>query len=161
MYHEFSTDPKVQMMSEVMQRRLVMLFCMQCGNVTETLHETEVDSAIAFHLRISETEWQQTKDLFIAKGFLNSDCQLLNWDKRQSKKSLRPSAEVWRKIRDYIFRRDNYTCQYCGVRGAKLECDHVIPVAKGGDHEESNLVTACFRCNRSKHTKLLEQWRPT
>lgn len=83
LYAEFATDPKVQMMPEVMQRRYVMLMCMQCGNVIETFHETERDSTIAFHLRITETEWQATKSLFIAKGFVNDKCELLNWSKRQ------------------------------------------------------------------------------
>lgn len=70
----------------------------------------------------------------------------------------RPSAEVWMKIRSKIFKRDDYTCQYCGERGKKLECDHVHPVSKGGNHDESNLVTACFRCNRSKRSKTLQEW---
>lgn len=83
LYAEFATDPKVQMMSEALQRRYVMLMCMQCGNVIETFHETERDSAIAFHLRITETEWSETKSVFIAKGFINEQCELLNWSKRQ------------------------------------------------------------------------------
>lgn len=70
----------------------------------------------------------------------------------------RPSAEVWKKIRITIFQRDNYTCKYCGERVKKLECDHVVPVSRGGTHEDSNLVTACFKCNRSKRDKLLEEW---
>lgn len=79
MYSEFSHDPKVQMLSEVMQRRYVMLMCMRCSNVTVTLHETE----IAFHLRIDADQLAATKDIFIAKGFINDKWDLLNWDKRQ------------------------------------------------------------------------------
>lgn len=78
MYSEFATDPKVQMLSEAYQRRLTMLFCLRCnGNVT--LHDSEV----TFMLRISETEWQETKSVFILKGFINKDNEILNWDKRQ------------------------------------------------------------------------------
>ena len=56
MYSEFSVDPKVQMLDEVDQRRLVMLFCIRCnGNVT--LHDEEV----TFLLRISNEEWLKTK----------------------------------------------------------------------------------------------------
>lgn len=78
-YHEFATDPKVQMMSEVMQRRLVMLFCIRCCNDCETFHDDEV----VFQLRISDDEWQQTKSIFIAKGFIDKEGNLRNWDKRQ------------------------------------------------------------------------------
>ena len=79
MYSEFAHDPKVQMLSEVMQRRYVMLMCMRCSNGLVTLHETE----IAFHLRISEVDLAETKALFMAKGFINEKWSLLNWDKRQ------------------------------------------------------------------------------
>lgn len=71
----------------------------------------------------------------------------------------RPCPSVWKKVREAIFKRDNYTCRYCGSYGVKLECDHVIPVSRGGSHEDSNLVTACFKCNRSKRDKLIEEWR--
>lgn len=77
MYSEFSDDPKVQMMPEAMQRRLVMLFCSKCKG--ETLHETE----IAFHWRISETELAETKSLFLQKEFIDEGWNLLNWNKRQ------------------------------------------------------------------------------
>ena len=77
-YAEFATDPKVQMLSEVDQRRLVMLFCFRCNDHV-TLHDEEV----TFMLRISNEEWQVTKALFVDKGFIDNDCNVLNWDKRQ------------------------------------------------------------------------------
>lgn len=81
MYSEFSHDPKVQMMSEVMQRRYIMIMCLRCSNELVTLHETE----IAFHLRITDDELAETKALFIAKGFIDEQWSLLNWEKRQFK----------------------------------------------------------------------------
>lgn len=67
-------------------------------------------------------------------------------------------SKLWRMIRTIIFHRDNFTCRYCGVRGGRLECDHVIPVSRGGATNERNLVTACKPCNRSKGDKTLEEW---
>lgn len=72
--------------------------------------------------------------------------------------SLRPSGGAWAAIRTLIFKRDNYTCRYCGCHGVRLECDHVVPVVDGGQHDESNLVTACFSCNRSKADHSLSDW---
>jgi hypothetical protein len=68
-------------------------------------------------------------------------------------------AHEWAAIRNEVFERDDYTCRYCGARGGKLECDHVVPVSRGGGNEPSNLATACFQCNRSKRDKLLSEWR--
>lgn len=51
--------------------------------------------------------------------------------------------------KDNIFRRDQYTCQYCGTR-KDLTLDHLIPKARGGTTTWNNLVTACKRCNSTK-----------
>ena len=79
LYSEFAHDPKIQMLSEAMQRRYVMLMCLRCSETLETLHETE----IAFQLRLSEAELIETKQLFISKNFIDKQWTLLNWDKRQ------------------------------------------------------------------------------
>ena len=79
LYAEFANDPRIQMMAEAMQRRYVMLLCLRCSNRLVTLHETEV----AFALRVSDTDLAETKALFIDKGFIDSEWNLLNWEKRQ------------------------------------------------------------------------------
>ncbi len=79
LYSEFATDPKVQSMPEVFQRRLVMLFCLRCADALQTLRECD----IAFALRISGEELGATKQLFLANGFIDENWNLLNWDRRQ------------------------------------------------------------------------------
>lgn len=79
MYAEFSTDPKVQMLSEADQRRYVMLLCMRCSNGDVTLHDDEV----AFQLRISNEQWEATKATLQAKGLITADALPVAWDKRQ------------------------------------------------------------------------------
>ena len=56
------------------------------------------------------------------------------------------------KIRFEVFRRDGFTCQYCGGKppAVVLEADHVVPVSAGGKNDMANLKTACFECNRGK-----------
>ncbi len=49
-----------------------------------------------------------------------------------------------------ILRRDNNTCQYCGVRKPVMTTDHVIPKALGGTDSWENLVCACPECNAKK-----------
>lgn len=53
-------------------------------------------------------------------------------------------------------------CCYCSQpfteeRPATL--DHVVPLARQGNHQPSNLVPCCFTCNCSKSDKLLSEWR--
>lgn len=56
------------------------------------------------------------------------------------------------KLRFEIFKRDAFTCRYCGQTTPQvvLEIDHIVPVAEGGTNESQNLVTACYECNRGK-----------
>lgn len=68
----------------------------------------------------------------------------------------RPRAIV-KLTKAEIFRRDNYTCQYCGARTSKLTIDHIIPRHLGGAHTWENLVAACPRCNHKKGGKTVEQ----
>ncbi len=70
----------------------------------------------------------------------------------------RPLGPEWAKLRAQVFRRDDYTCRYCGARTKRPACDHVIPVTRGGRNELSNLVTACRPCNSSKRDKLPQEW---
>ena len=36
-----------------------------------------------------------------------------------------------------------------------LEIDHIVPIVKGGLTTEDNLQTSCWKCNRSKGSKLI------
>ena len=59
----------------------------------------------------------------------------------------RPTVKLNKKE---IFRRDHYTCQYCGQKSAELTVDHIIPKHLGGKFSWENLVTACPRLQSKK-----------
>lgn len=72
------------------------------------------------------------------------------------------NIKEWYRLLAIVFKRDNYTCAYCGEIGKKFEGDHIIPISKGGTNELSNLTTACRKCNRQKKDKLVSEfleWR--
>jgi hypothetical protein len=55
-----------------------------------------------------------------------------------------------------IYIRDGMACTYCGHEvedGASLCLDHIRSRCHGGDNHETNLVTACKRCNDSKNSR--------
>lgn len=63
------------------------------------------------------------------------------------------------------FIRDDFICQECGLHPmredkpwlpdlSRLECDHIIPLARGGKTSMDNLQTLCKECNRKKGVKV-------
>lgn len=58
--------------------------------------------------------------------------------------------------KENIFKRDNYTCAYCG-KYRDLTVDHIHPKSKGGKDTWENLISACFKCNSRKGDQTIEQ----
>ena len=160
MYADFLNDPKLISLAFEDQRHFIGVLALKCDGAIDDVADGDLlDRIVAQRLWIDHGEIKAVKAKLRAAGLIDNEWQpTADWSKRESD---RPPANVWRAIRERIFRRDDFTCQYCGVRGVKLECDHVVPVARGGGHEETNLATACFACNRSKRDKLLSEWGHT
>lgn len=62
-----------------------------------------------------------------------------------------------RKLRHQVFQRDGYRCRECGAtnKQTRLHVDHIVPVARGGTNDLSNLQTLCEECNKAKYT---DEW---
>jgi len=58
-----------------------------------------------------------------------------------------------------VFKRDNYTCVYCGEIGTdkSLTWDHILPKSRKGKNTWENLATACFKCNNEKDNMTPEE----
>ena len=71
--------------------------------------------------------------------------------KLRSPSSKAINSAAYRNARKRVLRRDDYTCSYCGVRARHgMQVDHVVPVSKGGSHDDTNLVACCPACNAQK-----------
>ena len=73
--------------------------------------------------------------------------------KKNKKVVIYPKERIPESLRFRIFLRDNFKCQYCGRTiedGIRLDCDHIVPVSKGGKTEMNNLITSCHICNIGK-----------
>ena len=57
-----------------------------------------------------------------------------------------------------VFRRDNYTCRYCGKNDVPLTVDHLILFEELGATAENNLVAACKRCNKARGNMKYGEW---
>ena len=85
------------------------------------------------------------------------------------KKSVRFANTDIKYSRESLFKRDNFTCGYCGKRFEKrcLTVDHIIPRADYDEHPYSkensnpthflNVITACRDCNFKKGRRTPEQ----
>lgn len=59
-----------------------------------------------------------------------------------------------------ILRVQGRFCFYCQCRLTKFECDHFIPLARGGSNAPDNIVLSCPSCNYSKGARMPWEWRP-
>lgn len=57
-----------------------------------------------------------------------------------------------------LYRRDHYTCQYCGARPGteNLSIEHIVPRSMGGPTSWTNCVLACLKCNVKKGSRTPE-----
>jgi 5-methylcytosine-specific restriction protein A len=72
-----------------------------------------------------------------------------------------PRIPIPPEVRNYVFQRDKYQCQSCGKTSgeAQLSVDHIIPLARGGTNDISNLQTLCLTCNQRKTDKIDNRFR--
>jgi len=74
--------------------------------------------------------------------------ETLTWQDRLANRRVPDS------LRAAVLVRDGGRCRKCR-RPINLEMDHIVPLSKGGETEESNLQVLCRRCNRFKYKKLV------
>ena len=79
------------------------------------------------------------------------------WERTNRLRAQRYGVRIEPVSRQAITRRDGCTCYMCGRRIGKRELviDHIVPLARGGPHCESNLRVACRLCNARKGDKLI------
>lgn len=78
MYSEFAFDPKIQTMSEEMQRRFVMLLCFKCAGFIPTS-----DQHMRNLLKCYANVVKKTKETFVNLGLISDDWDILKWSERQ------------------------------------------------------------------------------
>ena len=62
-----------------------------------------------------------------------------------------PRDEIADDVRQAVWRRDGFTCRFCGNnKGQPLTLDHIEPWSAGGSDTSGNLRTLCFDCNEQR-----------
>lgn len=78
-----------------------------------------------------------------------------NWQGGISKTNMIIRSSVEYKLwRESVFRRDNYTCVFCGLKGIKLNADHIKPFFLYPELRFAidNGRSLCEACHRSTDT---------
>lgn len=67
----------------------------------------------------------------------------------------------WQERKSRLLAVTGGRCWYCGDLKPRhrMTADHVVPLARGGEEGEGNLVIACLHCNDRKGTGDLEDFR--
>jgi hypothetical protein len=70
----------------------------------------------------------------------------------------RPSIELWRILRKYVYQRDFGKCKYCGeqIELNKCHIHHQLELGRGGTNHPSNLVVSCKDCHKQKHPFMMD-----
>ncbi len=79
------------------------------------------------------------------------------WQRRRAREA---RAEGSFSVAEWLALVGSYgaRCAYCGS-AAPLEMDHRVPLARGGTNAIDNILPACGRCNRRKHTRTEAEFR--
>ena len=90
----------------------------------------------------------------------NPDKLKAQYQRKHIKRRARIGTIIERINYDAIYERDKGLCQLCGdpVVREKMTLDHIIPLAKGGIHSQSNVQLAHRGCNSKKGTKSMEEF---
>ncbi len=59
----------------------------------------------------------------------------------------------WRRIKQQVHERDQWTCCGCSRVTMELECDHIVNKAQGGTDDLKNLQSLCKPCHDVKSSE--------
>ena len=114
-----------------------------------------LDSTVYFHVRYTSPKGRNS----YSKGYA---CMLSQLSANYYQHVITDSMKAFQRslmtdsLRYDVLKRDGFRCVLCGRTandGVVLHVDHILPIARGGKTEKSNLRTLCEYCNLGKSAK--------
>lgn len=147
---------------KISQKKPVELHCIECNNLFVTIPAKAIRSKFCSKSCCNK---HQKKTML---GELNpSWIDGRSYDKRCHR------GQDWAEQRQKAYRRDNYTCQHCGVKCVGrnsltknnahrlIQCHHVTHWRESHDNSLENLVTLCVSCHAKVHFGNTDDNEPT
>jgi len=120
--------------------------------------EEQINDIVSTDIEILDLSLEDWKTVLRQTDVLET--VVLASDKNGLKKAtLRKSGrQIDQRVSWAVYRRDNYTCRYCGRNDVPLTVDHLILWEVGGPSIEENLVSSCKSCNKARGNTEYEEW---
>jgi 5-methylcytosine-specific restriction endonuclease McrA len=125
-------------------------YCAYCGHIAHRCGCAEDNSRLRRFLAIIHAPYQPLwHDTPYKRGVPPQV-------KRRERTIARRNCDAWYTA---LAERYGARCQHCQAHDAKLTLDHVLPIAKGGASDLTNMQLLCAKCNTAKG-KLAYDCRP-
>jgi len=155
--------------SHLRRRRYCSLNCRNKGYIGRKLSKEHKES-ISKSNKGQKRPWAKLNSPFIKghKGYYGTtvkfEKRLKPWnyiDGRSKNCSPARYGDDWEAIRILIYKRDNYTCQNCGLQMSKktgaFHIHHIIPFLISFDNSPKNLITLCPSCHRKIEAQIMKK----
>lgn len=117
------------------------------------LPDLKITSLIVDQINPTSEEWNQ----IIRQSDL-LEVEVVDGDKNKKIILRKSTRQIDARVSWEVFRRDGYTCAYCGDKHSPLTVDHVVLWEEGGPSVPENLITACKKCNHTRGNMQFEDW---
>lgn len=123
----------------------IEVFCANCGTKKLVYKSVIIRHSLHFCNK-------KCKGIWMSNNIIGSKSPLWMGGKTEKQKLIRGNSKMsaWRNS---IFERDNYTCQFCGKHGGKLNAHHIVPVSIDCNkiYNINNGITLCVVCHKRAH----------
>jgi len=82
-----------------------------------------------------------------------------NWQGGITPESMKRTTDLkWKELVKIIYKRDNWTCQKCGlhIHDSNISCHHIIPFSVCKTDDPNNLITLCRSCHGKEDYKFMK-----
>jgi 5-methylcytosine-specific restriction endonuclease McrA len=101
--------------------------------------------------------YQENSEKLLAKGKRHREENPLLYRHYSHDRRANIKSRQFLITKKQLIRIMSNNCFYCGSKSEHL--DHVLPLARGGNHSIGNLVASCAHCNTSKGAKTIMEWK--